>query len=567
MIFMKQQSHLTFISIVLCNFLQVSAQPSRTDTVAFISSPDTSSWQYKMQTSEEKWSYSAKRNDFQPFYKFDYSSALKKNSHTANISYYGNATLFWLNDIKEIELAVVGITQQNANEFIYHATVNDSFEIIHWMHPSDFRTNKNITYAYLGKFNTKNKIVKFELYNIKNYSDRMSFIFNDLFMPPAKVKYAIINYNDKYLFKPFMQHYIPDKKQHYFKENEWQKRKVGFNWSDSINHIAIEMENSIQNDMYNVYLERKIEGKTDTVYVSNNWEMSHYSRNPSLRINSSFFNKPGNYQVIVTPEAPDDFKRNAFEQAVIVPFNVLPSKTKLFTFWQLLFYIFLPLLAGGILFSYYYLKQKRRLFKETQEKQIIAIQLNSVRSQLNPHFMFNALSGIQNFINKNDNSAANLYLSKFARITRNVLNDNNKDLISILDEVNLLEDYLQMEQMRFGFKYNIYVDDTIDKTNTEIPAMLTQPFVENAVKHGISGLKHEGVIDITFRKEADNLILEIKDNGKGFNIDANFEGVGMKLSENRINLLNQLHKESLISLQKKSSINGTLISIVLNNWT
>ncbi len=564
---MKHQLPLTLISIVLYTFLQISAQPSRTDTVAFISSSDTSSWQYKMETSEEKWPRLAKRKDFQPFFKFDYSSAVTKNSHTADISFYGNATLFWLNDIKEIELAVVGITRQNANKFIYHVTVNDSFEVIHWMHPNNFRTNKNITYAYLGKFNTKNQIVKFELYNIKNYSDRISFIVNGLFMPQAKVKYAIINYNDKYLFKPFMQHYIPDKKQHYFKDNEWQKRKVSFNWSDSINHIAIEMENSIQNDMYNVYVERNIEGKTDTVYVSNNWEMSHYTQNPSLRINSSFFNKPGNYQVIVTPEAPNDFKRNAFEQAVTIPFTVLPSTTKLFTFRQLLFYICLPLLVCGIIFSYYYLKQTRKLFKETQEKQIAAIQLNSVRSQLNPHFIFNALSGIQNFINKNNVSAANLYLSKFARITRNVLDDNNRDLISISHEVNMLEDYLQMEQMRFGFNYKINVDDTIDKTNTEIPAMLLQPFAENAVKHGIAGLKHEGVIDIAFRKEVNNLILEVKDNGKGFNIDADFEGVGMKLSENRINLLNQLHKESLISLEKKSSINGTLILIDLNNWT
>lgn len=563
---MKHLLHLTLISIILCSFLQLSAQARRTDTVASNYYSDTTTWQYKMETSEEKWSRLAQRKDFQPFFKFNYDSAVNKNYQTANISFYGKATLFWLNDIKEIELAVVGITPQNANEFIYHVAVNDSFEVIHWMHPNNFRTIKNITYAYLGKFNTKNRIVKLELYNIKNYSDRISFIFNSLFMPSAKVKYAIVNYNDKYLFKPFMQEYIPDKKQHYFTKDEWQKRKVSFNWSDSINHLAIQMENSLQNDMYNVYLERNIKGKTDTVYVSNSWEMSHYTPDPSLRINSSFFNEPGNYKLIVTPEPPNNFKRKSFEQAVTIPFTVLPSKIKLFTFRELLLYIGFPLLVCGIIFSYYYFKQKRRLFKETQEKQIAAIQLNSVRSQLNPHFMFNALSGIQNFINKNDISAANLYLSKFARITRNVLNDNNKDVISISDELNLLEDYLQMEEMRFGFKYNIYVDDKIDKTNTEIPAMLLQPFAENAVKHGISGLKHEGLIDIVFRKEDSNLILEVKDNGRGFNIDDDFEGKGIKLSESRIKLLNQLHKETFISLNKISNINGTLISIVLHNW-
>lgn len=562
---MKHHLHLTLLLISLYNLLKIYGQTPRTDTAVPNHFSDTTSWQYKMQANGENWFGGTGRKDFQIFTKYN-NGTFKKGSVTANISFYGKATLFWLNDIEEIEIAATGITPQNSNEFIYHIVVNDSIEVIHWMNPNQFRTKGNVTYAYLGKFSTKNKIVKLELYNIKNYSARASFIFNGLFMPPAKVKYTIVNYNDKYLFKPYMQEYISSVNQHYFKKDEWQKRNVRFNWSDSINHIAIEMENSIQNDMYNVYLKREVNGKTDTVYVSNNWEMSYYTPNPSLRINSSFFNKPGDYEIIITPEAPKYFKQNAFNKAEVIPFSVLPSKTKLFTFSQLLWYIGYLLLAGGIIFGYYYMKQKRRLFKEIQEKQIAAIQLNSVRSQLNPHFIFNALSGIQNFINKNDIKAANLYLSKFARITRNVLDENNKDLISIQEEVNLLEDYLQMEQMRFGFKSNIYVDDKIDKTNTEIPSMLLQPFVENAVKHGIPDLKHEGIIYIAFRKEVDNLILEVKDNGKGFNADADFSGMGIKLSESRINLLNQLHKESLISLKKKSNLNGTLISIVLNNW-
>lgn len=86
------------------------------------------------------------------------------------------------------------------------------------------------------------------------------------------------------------------------------------------------------------------------------------------------------------------------------------------------------------------------------------LKLNSIRSQLNPHFLFNALAGIQNLMNKNEIDNANKYLSKFARLTRNVLDD--KELASLSQEKTLLNDYLQMEQFRFGFKYELITPET-----------------------------------------------------------------------------------------------------------
>lgn len=204
--------------------------------------------------------------------------------------------------------------------------------------------------------------------------------------------------------------------------------------------------------------------------------------------------------------------------------------------------------------------------EEVWQKEKTKVQLGSIRSQLNPHFMFNALAGIQNLMNKNDTDTANRYLGKFARLTRNVLESSDRDLISIADEKALMEDYLQMEQMRFGFQYTIHSDKDLNETNLEIPVMLLQPFVENAIKHGISDLKSNGLVKIDFIKEQKDLLLTVSDNGKGFDIHKEYDGLGLKLSRNRITLLNEMYKETPIELKVDSGLSGTVISINLHNW-
>ena len=209
-------------------------------------------------------------------------------------------------------------------------------------------------------------------------------------------------------------------------------------------------------------------------------------------------------------------------------------------------------------------RNKKKLAENEQQKNIAKLQLNSIRSQLNPHFMFNALSGIQNLMNKNEIDNANKYLSKFARLTRNVLDD--KELISLSQEKNLLDDYLQMEQLRFGFKYEINCSENLDLANIEIPSMLLQPFVENAVKHGISQKAIDGKIIITFSRQANDLDLTVTDNGNGFDTEKKNKGLGIPLSENRIELLNSIYKENRFTLAIQSTTNGTKISLTLTDW-
>lgn len=219
-----------------------------------------------------------------------------------------------------------------------------------------------------------------------------------------------------------------------------------------------------------------------------------------------------------------------------------------------------------ILFWAYRRNNKWKLERLLQAQEVVALKLRSIRSQLNPHFMFNALTSIQNLMNKNEIAAANHYLALFASITRKVLNTSDLELICLADELQMLEEYIQMEQLRFGFNYQINVADGINTANTDIPVMLLQPFVENAVKHGVAALQQKGVIDIQVGKTGDDLILLVRDNGPGF--DVSFEnptGFGLKLSEERIALLNLINKDQPVILSIDSKPGNTEISIKLVN--
>ncbi|WAC41688.1 sensor histidine kinase [Pedobacter sp. SL55] len=262
----------------------------------------------------------------------------------------------------------------------------------------------------------------------------------------------------------------------------------------------------------------------------------------------------------------------AYGAAISLVFSVIGALTKILhlntnlSSFFLAFSVLLPIiLVVLIIFMAITLYKKTDESKNAKlQKEIAKLQLNSVRSQLNPHFLFNALSGIQNLMNKNEIDKANKYLSKFARLTRNVLHD--KELISLAQEQTLLDDYLQMEQLRFGFGYEIKASENLDLENIEIPSMLLQPFVENAVKHGISQNTADGKIIITFGRQENDLMIAVSDNGNGFDTKKKYNGLGLQLSSNRITLLNSIYKENRFILDKQSSNEGTQISLTLTDW-
>ena len=140
-----------------------------------------------------------------------------------------------------------------------------------------------------------------------------------------------------------------------------------------------------------------------------------------------------------------------------------------------------------------------------------------LRSQMNPHFIFNSLTSVQNFILQHDDIKASVYLSRFSDLVRNILNSSQVELITLEEELNTVENYLELQKIRFPekFEYSIKVDKNLDVESTNIPPMLIQPFIENAIEHGFKRIKYQGQIEISLMKNSGCLNIQISDNGIG----------------------------------------------------
>jgi len=227
----------------------------------------------------------------------------------------------------------------------------------------------------------------------------------------------------------------------------------------------------------------------------------------------------------------------------------------------------LAVFFGLIILVIILLSQKRKNNIEAEKLKHIQTELQVIRSQLNPHFIFNSLNSIQSLINKQDIVAANNYLSEFSVLLRNTITDIELEQLPLVKEVKILETYLNLEQLRFNFDYQITIEDEINIYETEIPSLLLQPLLENAVKHGLSDQKGTGELLLSFNRIDSNMIVVVSDNGKGFDATMTTEGFGLKLVFKRIQLLNNILKNSEI----KYSINSdqstlTEITLTFINW-
>ncbi|MFD2572813.1 sensor histidine kinase [Spirosoma soli] len=247
-------------------------------------------------------------------------------------------------------------------------------------------------------------------------------------------------------------------------------------------------------------------------------------------------------------------------------FDVEPAwyQTNLF---RIVVGIFVAALLGACVFGLLFIRQRRKTQQQESDRTKLQLELKAIHAQLNPHFVFNALSSIQGLINRQDIKGANSYLSDFARLMRESLNYTHKDEIALQEEIKTLDTYLKLEQLRFGFQYAINVDAAINVYETNIPVLLLQPLVENAVKHGVATLQEKGAIIINFNRADHNMIVTITDNGKGFTNDIATTGLGLRLTRDRINLLNKLHPEWQLSLDINNTVpSGTQVTLSYKNW-
>ncbi len=229
------------------------------------------------------------------------------------------------------------------------------------------------------------------------------------------------------------------------------------------------------------------------------------------------------------------------------------------TWWFYGVIALISFLAGAKFLQFVIGQIKKR--NEIQQN-LKASQLTALRAQMNPHFIFNALNSIQDFIIQEDKRSANRYLSKFSKLMRNVLDASDKDKITLKKEIEYLELYLSLEALRIDddFEYKFDLDPSINVNNILIPSMLLQPYVENALKHGLMHRNGKKKLTIRFSKNCpmdewgkDHLFCEIEDNGIGREASMKineqngrvYQSKAMSLTQDRIDLLNSADTSKL----------------------
>jgi two-component sensor histidine kinase len=232
------------------------------------------------------------------------------------------------------------------------------------------------------------------------------------------------------------------------------------------------------------------------------------------------------------------------------------------------FYFFLAIaglltaLAIGFFLRQQSLKHKKNIL-ETEQR------LN--RARMNPHFFFNALTTLQKFaLRENDGQAMASNLSKFSNIMRETLESTYKEYVTIEQEIEFLNEYLEVQKIRFPqtFSYEVNADKDVEVDELQIPAMIIQPFVENSIEHGFVGVDYPGKVTITFTKENKDLLIQITDNGKGLSTSAkeNNEHISRasQIIKDRIYLLNiKLKTKAGFSIDNNSTGKGVIVNIHL----
>ena len=227
--------------------------------------------------------------------------------------------------------------------------------------------------------------------------------------------------------------------------------------------------------------------------------------------------------------------------------------------WQTLWFRIGALLALAGLAYYWYryrikvIKKKEKV-KSQYEKKLANVEMSALLAQMNPHFLFNSLNSIDSYIIRNESRKASEYLNNFARLMRLILQNSRSNYISLKDELEALDLYLQMEELRFKdkFRYEINIDKDLELSSILIPPMLIQPFVENAVWHGLMHKKDgiTGTVEINISQRDNNLVCVIQDNGigraKAEELKAQKTGgrkrsMGMQITRDRIEMINKLY--------------------------
>ena len=235
--------------------------------------------------------------------------------------------------------------------------------------------------------------------------------------------------------------------------------------------------------------------------------------------------------------------------------------------YVLLGFIFLAMVISILVFGRIKLKQQQ--VRTELEKKNLETEQRLLRSQMNPHFIFNSMNSIQSFISGNDSFTAMTYLSKFAQLMRNILENSRKPFICLSEEINTLELYMELERMRFKqkFDYKITIEPGLPIETAYIPPMLIQPFVENSIKHGLRNKKDKGLLEIEFSQKHKFINCVVKDNGVGrkkameMNKEKNTMPDDRQESHQSLGMLVTRERLDALSKEKKININFNITDL------
>jgi tetratricopeptide (TPR) repeat protein len=302
----------------------------------------------------------------------------------------------------------------------------------------------------------------------------------------------------------------------------------------------------------------KIQYRSDS--LQGNFQAALYSYQQMRAFEDSIFNRERSkdlatietkYQTQIKDQEISSLK----QEAVIT--NLESERRLLISLGLLALLIFLAI-SGTIL--YRQIQARRKTEKAYLEQKIL-------RMQINPHFIFNTLNAVQHLILSNNENTALSYVSRFGKLMRKILEHSREEAIPVSEEVEMLENYLQVQQVRLNnsFTYQIEIDDELEPDLDFIPPLFAQPFVENAIEHGVSQVE-SGHIDISFSLKGKQVELEIRDNGPGIKHAGKSEhrSLATIITKERVEILRR-DKNQLIEFEVKSPVDtaGTLVRFVL----
>jgi hypothetical protein len=484
-------------------------------------------------------------SDWNPQYKLGIDTALDDH-----------IPLFFVYDTAGVYFLVPHVNEKNTHDFEYTVLLNNKATITPWSHISQF-TQMRVGLMEAGAGITGNYRAGIGQYLVAHLRNATGQIISSrviYFKKKAPEIKSLSTSDNALAFSNLVNN-----------ENHFSESQLDVGWhrqyTSNLSGKTNKLELSYNETNVLIDINSKIYRKEAIEYVLykddkeiRKWGGNEFNNHYILLKNLD----PGEYRILIR------FKRQRSSISDLqFSISSIWYKTAAFKVAVLTFMI-LVIMFLVFLLKYRNQKQAAILLDKKAEKS--AEELKNIHALLNPHFTFNALNSIQGLVNKGEVEAASKYLSSFGELLRESLKESKTDHIPINKELENLKTYLSLEQLRHFFTYNLSMDTNIDLFATMIPPFFLQPFVENAIKHGVSEMSGNGELNLYIRKSENAMLITIADNGPGFNADTVKEGYGLSLSRKRIELLNREYGEELIRLQIESTSEGTSILLSFKNW-